>query len=110
LATKRRRRPRSRPQASQAAKRSSQTSGAKTSPTSSTKGSAAKTAARPKTAKRRPGATADRRTSPWVRVAAIAAVIALGWLLLYRTNPPGEISAEARSAARAAGAPTSSGR
>jgi hypothetical protein len=38
-----------------------------------------------------------------VRVAAIAAVIALGWLLFYRTTSPGEIPAEAMSAARAAG-------
>jgi Protein of unknown function (DUF3105) len=38
-----------------------------------------------------------------VRVAAAAAAIALGWLLFYRTASPGEISAEALSAARAAG-------
>jgi len=38
-----------------------------------------------------------------VRIAAIAGVIALGWLLFYRTSSPGEISAEARAAARAAG-------
>jgi Protein of unknown function (DUF3105) len=38
-----------------------------------------------------------------VRVAAIAAVIALGWLLFYRTTSPGEIPAQAMSAARAAG-------
>ena len=30
-------------------------------------------------------------------------MIALGWLLFYRTSSPGEISAEARAAARAAG-------
>ncbi len=38
-----------------------------------------------------------------MRVAAVAAVIALGWLLFYRTASPGEISAEARTAARTAG-------
>ena len=38
-----------------------------------------------------------------MRVVAIAAVIALGWLLFYRTNSPGEVPTEARSAARTAG-------
>ena len=38
-----------------------------------------------------------------VRVVAIVAFIGLGWLLFFRTPGPGEISAEARSAARAAG-------
>ena len=86
MATKRKRRPRSRPQANPAAK-----------------GSGATKTARPTTTKRRPAQPPPRRTSPWVRVAAVAAVIALGWLLFYRTTSPGEISAEARSAAKAAG-------
>ena len=114
MATKRRRRPRSKPQASQVAKGSSQGSSAKgSSQTSNAKGSntkasspkssPAKTAARPKTAKRRSEEPQIRRTSPWVRVVAVAGVIALGWLLFYRTTSPGEISAGARSAARAAG-------
>jgi len=104
LATKRRRRQRSRPQTSPAAKGSSQASGAKTPPKPpSAKGSTAKTAARQKTTKRRPAEPPARRTSPWVRVVAIASVIALGWLLFYRTASPGEISPAARSAARAAG-------
>jgi hypothetical protein len=34
---------------------------------------------------------------------AIAVFLALGWLLFFRTSGPGEVSAEARSAARAAG-------
>lgn len=38
-----------------------------------------------------------------MRFAAIAGVIALGWLLFVRTPGPGEISAAARSAATAAG-------
>ena len=86
MATKRKRRPRSRPQANPAAKASGATK-----------------TARPTTTKRRPAQPPPRRTSPWVRVAAVAAVIALGWLLFYRTTSPGEISAEARSAAKAAG-------
>ena len=98
MATKRKRRSRSKPQASQAAKPSTQ-SGAK--PTSKT--SSAKTVARPTSTKRRPAKPPPRRTSPWVRVVAVAGVIALGWLLFYRTASPGEISAEARSAAEAAG-------
>jgi hypothetical protein len=44
-----------------------------------------------------------RRSSPVVRIAAVAAAIALGWLLFYRTSSPGEISAEAEAAANAAG-------
>ena len=42
---------------------------------------------------------------PWgvVRFVAIAAVIAIGWLLFLRTPGPGEISAQARSAADDAG-------
>jgi hypothetical protein len=86
VATKRKRRPRSRPQANPAAKASGATK-----------------TARPTTTKRRRAQPPPRRTSPWVRVAAVAAVIALGWLLFYRTTSPGEISAEARSAAKAAG-------
>ena len=38
-----------------------------------------------------------------MRVGAVVAVIALGWLLFFRTTPPGEISLAARSAALAAG-------
>ena len=34
---------------------------------------------------------------------AIAVFLALGWLLFFRTPGPGEVSAEARSAAQAAG-------
>ncbi len=86
MATKRKRRPRSRPHANPAAKASGATK-----------------TARPTTSKRRPAQPPPRRTSPWVRIVAVAAVIALGWLLFYRTTSPGEISAEARSAAKAAG-------
>lgn len=104
MATKRRRRPRSKPQASQATKGSSQAPSAKRAPKPpSAKASTAKTAPRPKTTRRRPAEPQTRRTSPWVRVVAIAGVIALGWLLFYRTTSPGEIPAEARSAARGAG-------
>jgi len=46
---------------------------------------------------------AERRAWGVVRFVTIAAFIALGWLLFFRTPGPGEISAEARSAARAAG-------
>jgi hypothetical protein len=46
---------------------------------------------------------ATRRPSAVVRAVAVAAFIGLGWLLFFRTPGPGEISAEARSAARAAG-------
>ena len=90
MATKRKRRPRSRPQANPPAEASAKARGG------------SKTA-RPTTSRRRPAQPPPRRTSPWVRVAAVAAVIALGWLLFYRTTSPGEISAEARSAAKAAG-------
>ena len=38
-----------------------------------------------------------------MRAIAVAGVIALGWLLFYRTASPGEISSEARSAATSAG-------
>ncbi|HET8526065.1 MAG TPA: DUF3105 domain-containing protein [Actinomycetota bacterium] len=90
MATKRKRRPRSRPQSNPAAEASAKASGA------------SKTA-RPTATKRRPAQPPPRRTSTWVRVGAVAAVIALGWLLFYRTTSPGEIPAEARSAAEAAG-------
>jgi len=108
LATKRKRRSRSRPRANPAAKGTSATpttepSSEASAATPSSKASGAKTAARPKTTKRRQAQPPPRRTSPWVRVVAVGAVIALGWLLFYRTTPPGEISAVARSAARAAG-------
>jgi uncharacterized protein DUF3105 len=92
VATKRKRRPRSNPPAG-SSKGTSKPSAAKTG----SKTTAAKT-----TTKRRPAQPPPRRTSPWVRVAAVAAVIALGWLLFYRTSSPGEVSAEARSAAREA--------
>ena len=46
---------------------------------------------------------ATRRSSPVVRAVAIAAFVGLGWLLFFRTPGPGEISAQARTAARAAG-------
>jgi hypothetical protein len=65
---------------------------------------------RPKGAKPSPASTrgrtnqpADRRSWGVVRFAAIAGLIALGWLLFFRTPGPGEISAAARSAAAAAG-------
>jgi hypothetical protein len=99
LATKRKRRSRPGRQASPTAKGTSATSAGKPS----SKGSSAKTAPRRKTTTRRQAQPPPRRTSPWIRVAAIAAVIALGWLLFYRADSPGAISAEARSAARAAG-------
>lgn len=102
MATKRKRRPRSRPGTSPASRATSQASGAKATP--KTRG--ATTPGRPRTTKRRPAQPPSRRTSPWVRVAAVAAVIALGWLLFYRTTSPGEISAEALSAARTAGCGT----
>ncbi len=38
-----------------------------------------------------------------MRAVAIAALVGLGWLLFFRTPGPGEISTEARAAARAAG-------
>src|SRR4029450_10185407 len=55
------------------------------------------------TARARTPQPADRR--PWGvgRFVAIAVFIALGWLLFFRTPGPGEVSAEARSAAQAAG-------
>lgn len=99
MATKRKRHSRSRPQAGAAARGTSPASGAKTTP----KTSGDTTAARPRPTKRRPAQPPPRRTSPWVRVAAVAAAIALGWLLFFRTTSPGEISAEAVSAAGAAG-------
>lgn len=99
MATKRKRRSRSKPQASPRSTAPKQASTGKATPNPAS----AKTADRPKPAKRRPAQPPPKRTSPWVRVVAIAAVIALGWLLFYRTTPPGAISAEARSAARAAG-------
>lgn len=46
--------------------------------------------------------SASRRPSA-VRIVAIAIVLLLGWLLLIRQRPPGEIPAEALAAADAAG-------
>jgi Protein of unknown function (DUF3105) len=99
VATKRKRRSRSRPRASPAGTGTSQPPSAG----AGSKAPGAKTVARPKVTKRSPAQPPTRRTSPWVRVAAVAAVIALGWLLFYRATSPDEISAEALSAARAAG-------
>lgn len=97
MATKRKRRSRSRPRAG-LVKGSAEPSEDKAS---SKTGAPPKAPAKP--AKRRIAQPPPRRTSPWVRVAAVAAVIALGWLLFYRTASPGEIPAEARTAARTAG-------
>jgi Protein of unknown function (DUF3105) len=77
-------------------------SGAATGASASAKPSA-KASTKAGTARRKPDPPPPRRSSTAVRIAAIAAAIALGWLLFYRTSSPGEISAEARAAARAAG-------
>lgn len=76
-------------------------------PTATRSSSAAETKRRPspgvKPTRRKVAEPPPRRSSPVVRIVVIAAVVGVGWLLFWRTTPPGEISAEATSAARAAG-------